>query len=180
MSVEILKDDIWNETEKININIPGDDDDDVYRRKTDAIPEDTEISISMVDHPGLLNTNYAPSHLPIIHNNNNDKQIEGKEDNIVENVYKKKFKKWLCDEVKLAEYVSLFEINNELDIRRIINWNDNILIDIGIHKETDRQLLLNEANRFKKFQNEFSVLLDSNEVCMIIVFLLKLCDLQII
>lgn len=146
----------------------------------DTIPEDNEVSVSVIGHSGLLPTKQTPHLHPIKvddfppnddnDNDNNFSVIEGEPPDIAidekENIYQRKFREWLCDEVKLKEYQQLFEREGEADVRRIADLTDDILKDIGIEKDTDRRLLLKEAKEFKKFQGEFADLLGRNEVCI--------------
>eukprot|EP01084_Bolivina_argentea_P271788 462542_1 len=114
----------------------------IYNESTnDIIPEDNELS---------------PAY----------EMIEGKNDCVIQlnDIYKHKFRQWICNKVKLKKYLLLFEQSGEFDVRRIRMFNDSILQKIGIEKVTDRKLILEEAENFVKLKSEFDRLLQTHQV----------------
>merc|ERR1719445_2408473 len=80
-----------------------------------------------------------------------------------EHVCNEKFERWLCDTVKLGQYLSAFRKNECNDIRMIEFFEeDAIEKEMGITKLFHRKLIMKKANEFKKAQSAFVSLLDGN------------------
>merc|ERR1712048_596907 len=81
-----------------------------------------------------------------------------------EHVCNEKFERWLCDTVKLGQYLGAFRKNECNDIRMIEFFEeDAIEKEVGIKKLFHRKLLMKKANEFKKAQQAFCALLDENK-----------------
>jgi hypothetical protein len=89
-----------------------------------------------------------------------DESVMKKED---EHVCNEKFERWLCDTVKLGQYLSAFRKNECNDVRMIEFFEeDAIEKEMGITKLFHRKLIMKKANEFKKAQSAFVSLLDGN------------------
>jgi len=81
-----------------------------------------------------------------------------------EDVCNAKFERWLCDTVKLGQYLSAFRKSECNDVRMIEFFEEEAVEnEIGITKLFHRKLLMKKANEFKQAQYAFSVLLDENK-----------------
>jgi len=81
-----------------------------------------------------------------------------------EDICNVKFEQWLCDTVKLGQYLSAFRKSECNDIRMIEFFEEAAIEkEIGIKKLFHRKLIMKKANEFKKAQHAFSVLLDENK-----------------
>merc|ERR1719245_94805 len=77
-----------------------------------------------------------------------------------EHVCNEKFERWLCDTVKLGQYLGAFRKSECNDIRMIEFFEEEAIEkEIGIKKLFHRKLLMKKANEFKAAQNAFSDLL---------------------
>eukprot|EP01083_Nonionella_stella_P141244 434785_1 len=77
---------------------------------------------------------------------------------------KKKFADWLCNTVKLQQYLPLFEQNEYNDIRMVEFLDEETLQnDIGIGKRLHCKLILKKVSEFRSLQNEFNTLLNHNK-----------------
>merc|ERR1712228_441346 len=89
--------------------------------------------------------------------------IESKAKNESEDVCNVKFERWLCDTVKLGQYLSAFRKSECNDIRMIEFFEeDAIKNEIGISKLFHRKLIMKKAKEFKMAQNAFSKMLAEN------------------
>ena len=81
-----------------------------------------------------------------------------------ETIFTKKFKHWLCDNVKLAQYLIKFELRQSNDIRAIKYMDDTDLMNIGIENKFHRKIILEAIDIYKKLQQDFDELLDKHKV----------------
>jgi len=71
--------------------------------------------------------------------------------------------RWLCDTVKLGQYLDAFRKNECNDIRMIEFFEeDAIEKEVGITKLFHRKLIMKKALEFKQAQTAFVALLDGN------------------
>jgi len=80
-----------------------------------------------------------------------------------EHVCNEKFERWLCDTVKLGQYLGAFRQSECNDVRMIEFFEeDAIEKEVGITKLFHRKLIMKKALEFTKAQSEFAALLDGH------------------
>merc|ERR1712045_359058 len=79
-----------------------------------------------------------------------------------DDICKVKFDRWLCEVVKLGQYLSAFKEKECDDIRMIEFFEDDAIEkEIGIKQTFHRKLIMKKAREFKNAQNNFTKLLDN-------------------
>jgi len=74
-----------------------------------------------------------------------------------------RFQKWLCDTVKLGQYLDLFRASECDDVRMIEFFEETALEkEIGVARTFHRKLILKKASEFKAAQNAMSRLLEAD------------------
>merc|ERR1712176_130149 len=80
-----------------------------------------------------------------------------------EDVCNAKFERWLCDTVKLGQYLDAFRKSECNDVRMIEFFEeDAIEKEVGITKLFHRKLIMKKALEFKQAQSAFVALLDGH------------------
>jgi len=76
-----------------------------------------------------------------------------------------RFEKWLCETVKLGQYLHLFR-NSECDDVRMIEFFEEAALEkeIGVARTFHRKLILKKATEFKAAQSELCRVLEGEEV----------------
>ena len=105
------------------------------------------------------------------------KQLKERRRNIDNNDYKEddggiketekckfKFEQWLCNVVKLRQYLELFKTKQYNDITMIEFFDEDILqIEIGIENKLHRKLIMKRVDEFKGSLMEFDEFLEINK-----------------
>merc|ERR1712062_956631 len=75
-----------------------------------------------------------------------------------------RFEKWLCETVKLAQYLPLFRASECDDVRMIEFFEETALEkEIGVARTFHRKLILKKATEFKAAQSALSRVLEGEE-----------------
>jgi len=78
-------------------------------------------------------------------------------------IFKIKFKRWLCDTVKLGQYLELFEKNECDDVRMIEFFEEKVLEkELGIKRTFHRKLIMKKAKEHTAAMREFEALLEQD------------------
>lgn len=78
-------------------------------------------------------------------------------------VFKMKFKRWLCETVKLGQYLELFEKNECDDVRMIEFFEEKVLEkELGIGRTLHRKLIMKKAREHTAAMREFEALLEQD------------------
>ena len=93
------------------------------------------------------------------------KRLSNEEKKEEADVCRLKFRVWLCEVVKMKQYLSKFE-DNECDDVRMIEFleEDTLHNDIGVSNKLHRKLILKQVGYFKQLQAEFDAWLDGKQL----------------
>lgn len=115
-----------------------------------------DISISYKSYNSNINHHH-------FNNNHQNKPYINSPRLLHEDICKIKFEDWLCNVVKLGQYLNLFKEKEYNDIRMIEFFDeDAVENDIGIKKKLHRKLVMKKAKEFRDLQMDFSVIFEKN------------------